>query len=52
MLGRFNHTPTAATMHSLVTRYGLSFGTRSEDHLQLPSAPGPSLLYARPEAPR
>ena len=52
MLGRFNHTPTAATMHSLVTRYGLSFATRSEDHLQLPAAPGPSLLYARPEAPR
>ena len=52
MLGTFNHTPTAATMHSLVTRYGLSFSTRGEGHLQLPAAPGPSLLYARPEAPR
>jgi len=52
MLGTFNHTPTAATMHSLVTRYGLSFATRSEDHLQLPAAPAPALLYARPEAPR
>ena len=52
MLGTFNHTPTAATMRSLVTRYGLSFSTRGEGHLQLPAAPGPSLLYARPEAPR
>jgi uncharacterized protein YlxW (UPF0749 family) len=52
MLGTFNHTPTAATMRSLVTSYGLSFATRGESHLQLPAAPGPSLLYARPEAPR
>lgn len=52
MLGTFNHTPTAATMRSLVTTYGLSFSTRGEGHLQLPAAPGPSLLYARPEAPR
>jgi uncharacterized protein YlxW (UPF0749 family) len=52
LLSTFNHTPAAATMRQLVTSYGLSFATRSESHLQLPAAPGPSLLYAKPEAPR
>jgi uncharacterized protein YlxW (UPF0749 family) len=52
LLPAFNRSPTAATMRQLVTTYGLSFDTRAEGHLQLPAAPGPSLRYATPEAPR
>jgi uncharacterized protein YlxW (UPF0749 family) len=52
MLPAFNRGPTAATMRQLVTAYGLSFSTRSESHLQLPAAPGLTLQYAHPEAPK
>ena len=48
LAGRFGQTTAAAELRDLVSRYGLGFSTRTEDHLALPAASGPTLQYAHP----
>jgi uncharacterized protein YlxW (UPF0749 family) len=46
----FNRSGSATALRDLADRYGLTLSTRSENNLNLPPAPNPTLRYAQSDA--